>query len=149
MSSSSVVELMLRETAWACAFTALGMTAGVVVDTVVGGMLKRRNVSPLVAGAIQFALGIALLSNFIHSVIPADVNNPLSDGLLFYWFIESQPCMRRNLAHVLEVLHHTLEGLGKASGTAPPPAPPPSPKAGATTQSVPDSVFSWDLGPLV
>lgn len=89
---------------WATGFAAVGVVAGTLTDAVLGSRLLTMTKSPLVAATAQFVIGVSLLGEAIALVMPPDSVAPLSDGLLFYWFMESQPQMRANIKQVAQQL---------------------------------------------
>jgi hypothetical protein len=93
----SQLEGIARSIAWACGFTALGLTAGVLVDGVLGQRLSTISKNPGVKAFVQLAIGLGVLAEAVAVIIPAETIAPISDGLMFYWFFQGQPHLSENM----------------------------------------------------
>ncbi len=150
----SQLESIARTVAWGVGFAGLGLASGVLIDGIFGSRLKSLD-QPLMKGFAQLAVGLALLSEVIAIVIPADTVAPLSDGLMFYWFFEAQPHMRHNLSAACAAFSKFLFGQKSVkpapfvsstppsdsasvdgSVAPPPPVPAPSSESSAPPPSV-------------
>jgi hypothetical protein len=168
----SQIEGIAKTVAWSTGFALLGLTAGTLVDGILGDRVFSMSKQPLIRGLTQFVIGVAVLAETVAVVIPADTVAPVSDGLMFYWFMESQPHLRESFAGVSNQIKLSLFGSGRAAKLAPstpkpdcptPSCPPPSSGAPAldmvekrrTQQEAEDAlslpmnmVNPWDARPL-
>ena len=93
----SQLEGIARSVAWAAGFAALGLGAGVLVDGILGPRLHTVSKNAGVKAFIQLGVGLGVLAELIAVVIPAETVSPISDGLMFYWFFQSQPHLAANM----------------------------------------------------
>ena len=99
----------LRSVAWATLVSATGLTVGTVVDGIVGSRLDVYwPQQSLLKSVIQFGVGVAVLGEGVAFLVPSDAASPISDGLMFYWFIWSQPRLQANVSKVTERLRHMI-----------------------------------------
>lgn len=99
----------LRSVAWATLVSATGLTVGTVVDGIVGSRLDVYwPHQSLLKSVIQFGVGVAVLGEGVAFLVPSDAASPISDGLMFYWFIWSQPRLQANVSKVTERLRHMI-----------------------------------------
>lgn len=104
---ASQLDLVLKTTVWGIGFTIAGCVAGTLSDGIIGSRLGMKS-APLLAGLSQLTIGIALLSELIAMVMPPDTVAPLSDGLMFYWFMEAQPTLKENMKKGLAALRSRI-----------------------------------------
>ncbi len=120
----------LRSVAWATLVSATGLTVGTVVDGIVGSRLDAYwPHQPLLKSVVQFGVGVAVLGECVAFLVPSDAASPISDGLMFYWFIWSQPRMQKNVSLVTDRLRHMIASAvllhqKDATMTASTPVPP-------------------------
>lgn len=117
----SQLEGIARSVAWACGFAALGVGAGVLVDGILGKRLNTISKSCGVKAFVQLAVGLGVLAEAIAVVIPAETVAPISDGLMFYWFFQSQPHLAANMKDLQTLLSHSLFPQGPSHVTPPVP----------------------------
>lgn len=128
----SQLQGILATVGWGVGFSVSGLVLGVAIDGIFGHRLAESHIHPLIRGVAQLAAGIAILSELIAVVIPAETVAPLSDGILFYWFFEAQPRMRHNLSDACERISRQLfppkmDKLVPSTPASNPPAPAPAP----------------------
>jgi len=123
----SQLEGIARSVAWACGFAALGVGAGVLVDGILGKRLNTISKSCGVKAFVQLAVGLGVLAEAIAVVIPAETVAPISDGLMFYWFFQSQPHLAKNMKDLQTLLSHSLFPQGPSHVTPPVPGDDPAP----------------------
>lgn len=124
----------LRSVAWATLVSATGLTVGTVVDGIVGSRLDVYwPHQSLLKSVIQFGVGVAVLGEGVAFLVPSDAASPISDGLMFYWFIWSQPRLQANVSKVTERLRHMIASAvllhqkdAKLTESTPVVTPPPS-----------------------
>lgn len=99
----------LRSVAWATLVSATGLTVGTVVDGIVGSRLDVYwPHQPLLKSVVQFGVGVAVLGEGVAFLVPSNASSPISDGLMFYWFIWCQPRLQKNVSLVTERLRHMI-----------------------------------------
>lgn len=136
----SQIEGIARSVAWGAGFAALGLTAGCVVDGILGRRLAGVSKDPTVKVFSQLVIGLAVLSEAIAVIMPADVVAPLSDGMMFYWFFEAQPVLKANVGRML---HSWSSNLFPGAAPVQPPMATTSPaQAPAPSQSTTQVVVS-------
>lgn len=128
----SQIEGIARSVAWGAGFAVLGLSTGCAVDGILGRRMSTVSKDPTVKVLSQLVIGLAVLSEAIAVIMPADVVAPLSDGMMFYWFFESQPILKANVARMLHGWSSMLfPGVAPVVPTSPPApvSPPPAPSA--------------------
>ena len=134
----SQIEGIARSVAWGAGFAALGMGTGVLVDGILGRRLSTVTKDCTVKVFSQLVIGLAVLSEAIAIIMPADVVAPLSDGMMFYWFFESQPVLKGNVSRMLHSWSSLLfPGVPPVPAASISPASPPMPAASISPASPP------------
>lgn len=99
----------LRSIAWATLVSSAGLTVGTVVDGIVGSRLDAYwPQQHVLKSVVQFGVGVGVLGEVVAFLVPSDAASPISDGLMFYWFIWSQPRLQKNVSLVTERLRHMI-----------------------------------------
>jgi hypothetical protein len=96
---------------WAAFSSALGFVTGGLVDSLLGSRLDHAmsDKNDVVNVLIQFSAGVAILGEILALIVPKDAQSPISDGLMFYWFFESQPRLQKNVRHIEEQFNGMLK----------------------------------------
>lgn len=133
----SQIEGIARSVAWGAGFAALGMGTGVLVDGILGRRLSTVTKDCTVKVFSQLVIGLAVLSEAIAIIMPADVVAPLSDGMMFYWFFESQPVLKGNVSRMLHSWSSLLfPGVPPVPAASISPASPPMADAASQPASI-------------
>lgn len=118
----------LRAAVWAVGFAVGGGSVGVAVDQYLFPWLSKslgasqfaqsharaEHIALLVA---DLALGVIILGSLLKYVIPADVESPVGESILIFFFFYVQP-------NLLRAFHSTVARLFARSGAAGSKAPP-------------------------
>ena len=99
----------LRSVAWATLVSGTGIIVGTVVDGIVGSRLDAYwPHQALLRSVVQFGVGVAVLGEGVAFLVPSNAASPISDGLMFYWFIWAQPRLQKNVGMITERLRHMI-----------------------------------------
>lgn len=111
----SAGEQTVKVVAWATFFSASGLVVGSLVDNIVGAAIEKQTDSSVIRALVQFGVGIAVLGSAVDFVVPLGVQSPISDGLMFYWFLQSQPRLNKDVACILCQLRNKIFGKSASS----------------------------------
>lgn len=90
----------LRAAVWGIAMAGTGTLLGAAVDRVAARAMVDVE-QPAVKVLAQFAGGILTLGQVMQSLVPAEANSPLGDGLLMYFFYFQQQQLFWNMNTII------------------------------------------------